>query len=159
MSRPPPLALMAAPADAAVGFAVRLGRGPGQIATARVVTRRALEVTGHAGDPEFLDDVLLIVSELVTNALRHTGERPLLVLRAQDGRVRVDVRDGDPRLPVRRLPEPGEPGGRGLRLVSALADRYGAHPLPDGGKTVWAVVGHRRPERRARRPQALDREP
>ncbi|WP_416970198.1 ATP-binding protein [Streptomyces sp. 4F14] len=93
--------------------------------------------------PVPLDDVLLCVSELTTNAIRYgvpPGRFFLVRLRRQgETGVRVEVHDsGDGTLPV--VPVPREDGGRGLLLVAALADRWGAerrHP----GKVVWCEFG------------------
>jgi anti-sigma regulatory factor (Ser/Thr protein kinase) len=87
--------------------------------------------------------VLLCVSELATNALVHgvppgRGFLLRLVPYDEDGGVRVEVHDsgdGVPALPRQDVQEPGE-GGRGLLLVSELADKWGVearHP----GKIVW----------------------
>ncbi|MFH7599244.1 ATP-binding protein [Streptomyces racemochromogenes] len=120
------------------GLAVRLGRGRGRAAAARNLTRRLLPT--HASASEAVDDVLLVVSELVTNVLDHTACDPLLVIGLRPGRVRVEVRDADARLPVSRNPSPGAPHGRGLALVAAVSVHHGARGLPGGGKAVWAVL-------------------
>ncbi|MBM4793334.1 ATP-binding protein [Streptomyces sioyaensis] len=90
------------------------------------------------------DDVLLCVSELATNALLHgvpPGRGYRLVLALDEcGLLRVEVHDsggGEPRLPV-SLPYDGDEGesGRGLLLVSALADAWGVgERVP--GKIMW----------------------
>ncbi|MFI0714203.1 ATP-binding protein [Streptomyces inhibens] len=95
------------------------------------------------------DDVLLCVSELATNALLHgvppgRGYRLWLSLE-EDGMVRVEVHDsgdGEPRVPVPYDEVEGE-AGRGLLLVSALADAWGVgERVP--GKAVWcAFRGYR----------------
>jgi anti-sigma regulatory factor (Ser/Thr protein kinase) len=106
--------------------------------------RRVRQVCGHVPE-EQRRLVELLVSELVTNAVRHVP-RPatekdapigLLVLCADDF-VRVDVHDSDPR-PVAAAPEsPGSAeSGRGLILVSRLASEWGCDPSPAGGKVVW----------------------
>jgi PAS domain S-box-containing protein len=99
-----------------------------------------------AGMPELVDTAALLVSELVTNALRHGGgPRELLV--AVDGEgVDVGVRDASPRPPRPVvLDGPGatrvddgslSENGRGLLLVERLADSWGWRP-EDGGKLVW----------------------
>ncbi|QNE26001.1 ATP-binding protein [Streptomyces sp. INR7] len=85
------------------------------------------------------DDVLLCVSELATNALLHgvpPGRGYRLRMLRYEGTVRVEVHDsgsGRPRIAGR---DPGAEGGRGLLLVAAVADRWGAVArLP--GKAVW----------------------
>lgn len=92
------------------------------------------------------DDVLLCVSELATNAVLHgvppgRGYRLHLLLAPSAGRLRVEVHDSGPGLS--RVRERGagaeDVGGRGLRLVSALADKWGADAR-DPGKTVWCEL-------------------
>ncbi len=91
--------------------------------------------------PESVDAAELLVSELVGNAVRHTGCRLLEVsVRLTDGRVRVAVRDGSRSLPVVINTGASEEGGRGLALVDALADSWGALEVPFG-KVVWAELG------------------
>jgi anti-sigma regulatory factor (Ser/Thr protein kinase) len=87
-----------------------------------------------------LDEAQLLVSELVTNAVRHGG--PPVTVRVEcvgvEG-LRVSVSDGDPRPPVRRDVDPDSEGGRGVALVDILSDRWGVEAgLP--GKTVWFVL-------------------
>ncbi|MBD0710595.1 MULTISPECIES: ATP-binding protein [unclassified Streptomyces] len=84
------------------------------------------------------DDVLLCVSELATNALRHgvppgRGYRLCLSL-DRPGPLRVEVHDSGDGTPERR--EPADESGRGLLLVDALADRWGVGPRSPG-KIVW----------------------
>ncbi|QNP71519.1 ATP-binding protein [Streptomyces roseirectus] len=110
------------------------------IPAAREFTRETL-ATWNADVP--LDDVLLCVSELTTNALLHgvpPGRYFLLRLRPHGAAgVRVEVHDSGPgTLPV--VPAARENGGRGLLLVAALAAKWGAqHRHP--GKVVWCEFG------------------
>lgn len=93
---------------------------------------------------EYDYDVRLCVTELLTNVVRHVGEGAPVGVRVagagEPGRVRVEVTDPDPRavLTVRSAAETAE-CGRGLVLVSALADRWGVEHGP-GGKTVWCEL-------------------
>jgi anti-sigma regulatory factor (Ser/Thr protein kinase) len=87
-----------------------------------------------------LDDVRLLVSELVTNAIRHADTGPdatiSLLVDVTDGRLRVEVQDGgrgfEPSAPD---PDPARSGGWGLYLVEQLADRWGVDGA--GGTRVW----------------------
>jgi hypothetical protein len=82
-------------------------------------------------------DVLLCLSELLTNAVHH-GLAPIgLVVESGADGVRIEVRDCSPELPRRRLPD--ATGGRGLHIVAAVARRWGTEPAP-WGKTIWAEV-------------------
>ena len=85
-----------------------------------------------------LDDVLLIVSELVTNAVLHARTPLRLVLRYDGARVLAEVFDQDPRLPS-PASDPQTAGGRGLFLVDGLSTRWGSEHVR-GGKRVWAEL-------------------
>jgi anti-sigma regulatory factor (Ser/Thr protein kinase) len=91
-----------------------------------------------------LDDLLLVVSELVTNAVVHAATSVRLVIRSDGRRVVTEVYDGDPRRPVvatgsaREMPV----GGRGLLLVDKLSERWGCDAA-GAGKRVWAELSTR----------------
>jgi anti-sigma regulatory factor (Ser/Thr protein kinase) len=85
------------------------------------------------------DDLSLVVTELVANAIRHAGTEISLSLRAIDGGVRLEVRDGSTRPLRRRAALAFDEGGRGLLLVDALSHRYGVEAEPCG-KRVWAEL-------------------
>jgi anti-sigma regulatory factor (Ser/Thr protein kinase) len=87
-----------------------------------------------------LDDVRLLVSELVTNAIRHARTEPdatvRLLVETSDGRLRVEVHDhGAGFEPAPRDPDPTRAGGWGLYLVEQLADRWGVDAAD--GTRVW----------------------
>ncbi|MEU3459263.1 ATP-binding protein [Streptomyces sp. NPDC006733] len=83
--------------------------------------------------------VALVVSELVTNALRHAGGTVRLTLVSGARQLRIIVSDDSPEWPVMRTPHPTEPGGRGLHIVARLTRAWGVADRP-GGKHVWADV-------------------
>ncbi|MCX4751659.1 ATP-binding protein [Kitasatospora sp. NBC_01287] len=119
----------------------------GTVGRARDHTRRALHDWGWlpTQDPDQrarADDVLLLVSELVTNACRHTDGPEHLTLRATPTRLRIEVTDTDPTHPAPRRPHLATSlGGHGLHTVALLASRWGSAPHPDRpGKTVWAEI-------------------
>jgi anti-sigma regulatory factor (Ser/Thr protein kinase) len=85
------------------------------------------------------DDALLVLSELVTNAIVHAGDGCTIDVRHSDGLLRLEVRDWSPHEPVVRSVAPTDVGGRGLHVVDALADEWGWELMADG-KRVWAVV-------------------
>jgi anti-sigma regulatory factor (Ser/Thr protein kinase) len=83
-----------------------------------------------------LDDLALVVTELVGNAIRHAGTDMEVRLVAIAGGVRLEVHDGSTE-PLRPRPAaPSDEGGRGLMLVDALSTRYGVDRDPPG-KRVW----------------------
>jgi anti-sigma regulatory factor (Ser/Thr protein kinase) len=112
-------------------------------AAARRVVREVC-ASAHVSD-EVCDTALLLVNELVVNAIEHAGGSPLLRVAVEHRVLRLEVADPSPRLP--RAPEPRsglvERGlaerGRGLFLVDALAAGWGADREP-GGKTVWCEL-------------------
>jgi serine phosphatase RsbU (regulator of sigma subunit)/anti-sigma regulatory factor (Ser/Thr protein kinase) len=91
-------------------------------------------------DPSVVDDVELVVSELVTNALLHGSAPVVLRLSTIGGRVRVEVEDGGRELPVRMRTDPTAMTGRGLSLVARLSSEWGVEPAEGRGKVVWAEV-------------------
>ncbi|MFE9426374.1 ATP-binding protein [Kitasatospora sp. NPDC006697] len=112
---------------------------PKPVARARAFTSKAL-VDWSWPVPEQVDDIVLLVAELVANAMLHAGGPLELLLDCSTTRLRVEVSDASPALPELRLPHrPGLPGGHGLFIVQHTADRWGAEPRPDG-KTIWAEV-------------------
>ncbi|MFE7173167.1 SpoIIE family protein phosphatase [Streptomyces sp. NPDC057616] len=113
-------------------------RVPEAVGHTRRFTRRTLRAWGVSRDDA--DAVLLIVSELVTNALVHTDGQVRLDLTLLDNRVRVSVADSSPRTPVKPTSIGWEAtGGRGILLVEAMSDTWGTVPV-SGGKQVWAEV-------------------
>ena len=89
------------------------------------------------------DDVVLVASELVGNAVVHAGSRAdagLAVSWAVDSEtVTVAVRDSSPRSPQHRATVETAPSGRGLTIVAALAEDWGVRRSARG-KQVWARI-------------------
>lgn len=113
-------------------------RVPQAVGHARRFTRRTMRTWGVSGDA--LDTVLLVVSELVTNALVHTDGRVRLELTLVNHRLRVAVADSSPRTPARATRIGWEAtGGRGILLVEAMSDAWGTLPV-SGGKQVWSEI-------------------
>ncbi|MFI0895458.1 ATP-binding protein [Streptomyces sp. NPDC020983] len=119
-------------------------RWPGEpvyVGTARRLLRRHLARRGMTG---LADTAELVLSELVTNALRHAtaAEDSLVETRftcLPDGSLRIEVHDADPTRPELRAPGAEADSGRGLALVDALTGgRWGTGDRAGIGKTVWA---------------------
>ncbi|WP_030383223.1 MULTISPECIES: ATP-binding protein [unclassified Streptomyces] len=109
---------------------------PESAATARRLAQVVL--LRHWGlGPKLTEDAVLLVSELVGNAVRHTGARAFgLRMRRRRGRIRVEVRDPSRGLPCLMPVQELDVSGRGLFLVNELSDRWGVDLLPRG-KTTW----------------------
>jgi anti-sigma regulatory factor (Ser/Thr protein kinase) len=102
-------------------------------ATAPRRARRMVEEHAAGLPAERLDAAVLLVSELVTNALVH-GEGEILLELGMDGDgLHVEIGDHGRRAPHIRE-DPGADGGWGLRLVEAMARRWGVR---DGATRVW----------------------
>ncbi|MEU5433766.1 SpoIIE family protein phosphatase [Streptomyces sp. NPDC020719] len=118
-----------APSDVAYWFLDPEDSAPGR---ARRLARRALERWDLG---ELTDSVELLVSEVVTNAVRY-AERPVTLRLLKTDVLRCEVGDDSPQLPRQRRARDTDEGGRGLFLVNRLARRWGATRL-SGGKVVW----------------------
>ncbi|MDX3068345.1 ATP-binding protein [Streptomyces scabiei] len=109
---------------------------PGAVRDARAVVRRQL----HAWDLDALGDItVLLVSELVTNALRHaTGPIGVRLVRPSgpSSALLVEVSDPLPDPPRERAADVDDESGRGLRLVACSSRAWGTRP-GEAGKTVW----------------------
>ncbi|ONH25364.1 ATP-binding protein [Pseudofrankia asymbiotica] len=90
------------------------------------------------------DAAVLLASETVTNAIVHGGPPTHLVIRASASGIRVEVTDGTALLPVVGPARPDATNGRGIRLIDALATRWGVQRHPDG-KTVWFEIASASP--------------
>ncbi|MGA5192627.1 ATP-binding protein [Streptomyces exfoliatus] len=114
---------------------------PARSAAARASTRRFLEGLLLTPASEVADAVVLVVSELVTNALRHGGGTCTLHLTAHPDSIEVAVRDPSPHLPRERTPGlNGGTGGFGWPMASRLAHTTTVTRQPTRGKTVSAFL-------------------
>ena len=134
------------------GYYVRPGGGEGTgrslrlalpsdvpaVRLARRVTRDALAAWQLA---HVEDTAVLLVSELVTNALRHAGDTGAIGLELTSAGtwLRVEVQDGDPHWRVSRSPADCDESGFGFVLVDSLAARWGVRRV-SAGKAVWVEL-------------------
>ncbi|MFF8899976.1 SpoIIE family protein phosphatase [Streptomyces lydicus] len=118
-----------APSDVAYWYLDPKAQTAGQ---ARRLARRAL---ARWGLDELTDQLELLVSEVVTNAVRY-AERPITLRLLRTDVLRCEVGDDVPQLPRLRQARPSDEGGRGLYLVNRMARRWGATRL-SMGKVVW----------------------
>ena len=105
-------------------------------ASARAFLRETLETWELDGFGQVTE---LLTTELVSNAVRHVGSTITLRAFRQPSRIRVEVDDASPVMPMRRDPEPVDPRGRGILIVESLASDWGTDVRADG-KTVWFEI-------------------
>jgi PAS domain S-box-containing protein len=117
-------------------FERRLAPHPSSVALARRLVRDLAAGTEH--EP-LLEKAVLIVSEVVTNALLHAGTPIDLAVSIGERGIRVEVGDGSPHLPVRRRYAPTAGTGRGMLMLEELVDDWGVSRRRNG-KTVWFEV-------------------
>ncbi|MDQ0941781.1 ATP-binding protein [Streptomyces sp. V1I1] len=118
----------------------RWARHPRCVGLARVELRKALAW----GLAEIEDTALVVLSELVTNAVRHAHVSPgreietRFQLAGED--LRIEVHDDADEWPRKHVAAGDSECGRGLVLVSVLADRWGVGERGGSGKAVWALM-------------------
>lgn len=113
----------------------RLAAHPGATAIARELVATVCQEWDLA---PLVADAELIVTELVSNAVRYVGGDIMVAVVVSDYYLHISVRDGSTEPPRRRTPDP-DAGGRGLLLVEAMAAAWGS-TVTDGGKVVWATL-------------------
>ncbi|MFJ1622623.1 ATP-binding protein [Streptomyces sp. NPDC088190] len=131
------------PGTEALRYCFALPAHPESVAGARRLTRARLDEWRLDADAH--DSAILIVSELVTNAVVHTlSTRVVCELRCLDGRLRIAVQDqghqpGGPQL----CRTADDEHGRGLLLVDAMCSSWGTRDAGNGsGRIVWAELPH-----------------
>ncbi|WP_232788900.1 ATP-binding protein [Streptomyces odonnellii] len=130
---------------------LEVGPDPAEVGRARRWARSRLVGSGIGDDEPVAETLILLISELVTNAVVHTGCPAVLRMRfrpggAEAGTVRVEVADASACPPRPRHAEGDDTNGRGLELVDGLADRWGWQP-EGAGKRIWCEVDRLAPER------------
>ncbi|MYZ11474.1 ATP-binding protein [Streptomyces sp. SID2999] len=121
-------------------LSTRYPKARASVSKARKFVRLFADCIGADG---LADDLALIVSELVTNAVLHgrtaPGRQVEVTLDHSAGRVRVEVRDTGEGMPRRRPRVPLAVSGRGLEIVDSLSEKWGV-TAQIVGKTVWAEL-------------------
>ena len=145
---------------------LELGALPTAVPCARLHARHLVWEWGLNGLAESTE---LLVSELVTNAVKATAGREdqtalRLRLSSDNARVLIEVWDADPQPPAPKdlsedgTPDPQEEGGRGLFLVATLSTRWDWYLTQEpAGKVVWCELGRRTTRTLRRRPSPLRR--
>ncbi|WP_327355374.1 ATP-binding protein [Streptomyces sp. NBC_01304] len=128
---------------------LEVGADPAEVGRARRWARSRLAGSGIEADEPLAETLVLLISELVTNAVVHTGCPAVLRMlllgngdvaeESSPDTVRVEVADSSARPPRPRHAEGDETNGRGLELVDGLADRWGWQP-EGAGKSIWCEV-------------------
>jgi anti-sigma regulatory factor (Ser/Thr protein kinase) len=110
-----------------------LGSSPDAVPESRTFVSTALR---RWGLEELVMDAELLTSELVTNALVHARTEVQVAVAVADGVAEIGVTDGAPGVPEQRISSYPSEGGRGLRLVDAVAQEWGVANV-GSGKQVW----------------------
>lgn len=113
-------------------------------ATSAAVVRHSIadDLAGNAVSRDSIDDVVLVASELVGNAVVHTvtpDESLDVSWEIEPASVVIRVADASGELPVTRMADTVRTGGRGLAIVAAIASDWGVQRWPSG-KEVWARI-------------------
>ena len=133
---------MPSPKDEKQTVSSYLVRDPAQVRHAREQARKAVCDWGLGGHADL---AALVVSELVTNAIRH-GDGPARIELSRAGRdLRMEVHDDGAGRPIRRLAGADDEAGRGLELIDGLIELHGGRrgvteDASGPGKTVYVVI-------------------
>ena|SRR6478609_4800911 len=126
-------------------FTTRVPGRPSAIATARRWTETTLDALySDSGDEG--NDVVLVVSELVTNSVNAHAGRVELSVEGHHASVRIEVTDDVSGIPTLKHAGPATVQGRGLRVIDSVALDWGVQTRKPG-KTVWAELPIRAPGR------------
>lgn len=110
-------------------------------AVAAAVPQSRRFVERHLQDRRLQDRAALLVSELATNAVEHAATDFEVTVVTRADAVRLEVADGSTQPPMLRVGPLESEDGRGLRIVAAMADRWGVETRPGAtGKLVWCEL-------------------
>jgi len=126
---------------------------PAELASVSRARRFVRDELDAAGADGFEEGAVLLVSELVTNAVLHARTAAEVTVRATDERVWIGVRDESPVTPAPKRYGVDAATGRGLQLVERIAARWGVD-TDSAGKTVWFELDTESSERYARAQEA-----
>lgn len=113
---------------------------PADRTSARAARGFAQSTLNEWGVADNVDDILLVVTELVNNAVTHAGTDCELRLSVSPLSLRIEVIDGGGGTPDPLPPSATRNHGRGLHLIDALTAAWGFQPIASGGKMVWAEL-------------------
>jgi anti-sigma regulatory factor (Ser/Thr protein kinase) len=120
-------------------YDVRIDAQPWMVGLVRDSLGAALR---RRGRPELADTAALLVSEVATNGILHSGTPVTMRAQWQGSRLWVVVHDESPVFPTQEMPGTEEERGRGLLLVDGFAKSWGVRPYTVGaGKVVWFELG------------------
>jgi anti-sigma regulatory factor (Ser/Thr protein kinase) len=111
---------------------------PSRPSSARLARRLARGAMNGCPEP-LVETAELLITELISNAVRHAGSPPILRIDVDSGTIRVAVSDSSSETPDVRHTDLEDEGGRGLFLVDSLATSWGCTPTTDG-KSVWFTL-------------------
>ena len=106
----------------------------------RLLVQRSLRAWGIA---HVIDEAQLVMSELLTNAVKASAGLTTIQIRLAvlgGTSLIIEVRDGNPELPILKDAATEDMGGRGLMIVDALSERWGYYHPTHRGKAVWAEL-------------------
>ncbi|MEV6932622.1 SpoIIE family protein phosphatase [Dactylosporangium sp. NPDC051485] len=112
----------------------------GDAVSASAARRFTADLLAAWGEDTLADDALLLLDEVITNAIQHTVGAVLVRLELLADALRVSVADRSERLPSPRPADAEAENGRGLLIVASVASAWGVDPDPAGGKAVWFEV-------------------
>lgn len=113
---------------------------PSSVVLAREAVRYALTNWGY--HPDLVHDSMLVISEIVTNAVAAArGHKIQLRCAVHHGAPLLECWDPSPALPTSRIAPDTAENGRGLTIITAYAKEAGTRPSPTGqGKVIWALM-------------------